>query len=144
MNDDLIASVAEMGVRIASLACVLESDMPESDEKRAAVREATRRMLDLYRDTVKGLHADNVGLRANVFRLEHALGQLPKTADGVPVTPGMKVFWRDDEYGDIAEQIVVNVNAAGLGDGQHPIPWSRVYSTPEALKAAEDAEEAGA
>ena len=86
-------------------------------------------------------------------RLQAIVDKLPKTADGVPVTPEM-ILWRKwpdlaPECDSIRTATVKAVHASGAtlycvahGDGyrETPVPWSELYSTREAAKAAIGAE----
>jgi hypothetical protein len=99
-----------------------------------------------------------LALRARVAELEAVVGKLPKTADGVPMTPGGHYWaWCRDEYAEDDDQweVVEVVWWAGDDEGefnsQYTLapsarqPWAsfevgKVYNTEEAAIAAKGAE----
>lgn len=83
------------------------------------------------------------GLAAEVQRLEEVVAKLPRTADGVPVVPGMPVYvnWQD---ADMEQQCVFAIHTIqGPGDtgalfyDDVVVPLQDAYSTPEAALAGE-------
>lgn len=75
-------------------------------------------------------------LRAYVRGLEEVVGKLPKTADGVPIVPGMQLW---DENGYYAGH-PTGVMWTDTGKNQRT---SRLYSTLKAAKSARAATDAG-
>jgi hypothetical protein len=81
---------------------------------------------------------------ARLKELDAIVGGLPKTADGVPVTIGMRLWPRNpapDDAGALVEGYSVVVHdPAGKGDGIVTLDEDDVgeetYSTPEAAEAA--------
>lgn len=82
--------------------------------------------LILLRDKVDAVTRERDELRAVVERL-------PKTADGVLATPGMKV-WRN--YDDGPALLYVGMSACGSDSWSMERDPSECYSTPEAALAA--------
>lgn len=93
-------------------------------------------------------------LEAERERLEAIIDKLPKTADGVPVTPGLTVFY---SYGDIvafpmrvqefSEWCVMDGVATAFAEGRHEDVFhlfytTECYSTREAAEAAVEQDEA--
>lgn len=94
---------------------------------------------------------DELRLRqAKVERLQAIVDKLPKTADGVPVVPGINVFrlWPNTALGceAVREHTVeaTHLNGVSLlgvahstsGWGETPIPFDQIFSTREAAEAA--------
>lgn len=87
-------------------------------------------------------------LRAKRDRLAEIVERLPKTADGVPITPGMTAWWytKDECGGGVisSTQIInmsTNLERFGVsfqsGGGENP---KYLYSTREAALAAKESE----
>lgn len=73
-------------------------------------------------------------LETEIARLREIVDKLPKTADGVPVVPGMKVY-----YAIVKEDLRVRDIYASRINSSSPTRfscWSSIYSTREAAEAA--------
>jgi hypothetical protein len=85
-------------------------------------------------DRVSALEAENAKLRAIVAKL-------PKTADGVPVVPGMNLWeLSTHQYPMHTEQFIEEVVSISQprGFGGSPNAFCRCYSTREAAEAAKE------
>lgn len=116
-------------------------------------RRDTESMGDLYirhveAMTAEGLHEKNriaaelAHRDAEIGRLRAIVDKLPKTVDGVPITPGMTVWRR--AAGQIPDRHeVFMVKAEHWVDERmiHFGPKSPVYSTPEAAAVAASPQE---
>lgn len=84
-------------------------------------------------------YAEIKRLRAEVERLQAIVDRLPKTADGVVVLPGMKLYAHDGNY---IESMDVGYKWEKRDDSSHPSPVYHLerycYSTHEAAEAARD------
>ena len=84
------------------------------------------------------LHAERLMDEAadRIAELEAIVEKLPKTADGVPVAPGMKVYDKDFQGYDVT-------GLRAMDDSSMPsdayLSWPRVYSTLAAAEAAKEA-----
>jgi len=65
-------------------------------------------------------------------RLQAIVAKLPKTADGVPIVPGMKV-WHMNQFGEIAE---AEVEIRFYGDPLDIVTEQRCYSTRQKAEQA--------
>lgn len=75
-----------------------------------------------------------------IQRLHAVIDQLPHTADGVPVVPGLSVF-RADPSGVGTEHLIANQNwASDTTSAPHAVYpyWKSCYSTIEAAEEARD------
>lgn len=100
------------------------------------------------------LLAERDALKAKILQLQAIVDRLPKTADGVPVAPGMMVWTPDDLDDPSLVTGVTNFNASGCdcdGDGEESYhnagddchwkcdrsnPANECYSTRAAAQAA--------
>lgn len=84
---------------------------------------------------------------AEAGRLREVVGKLPVTADGVPVTPGMKVFWVSEDPRSIAGimvEYITDADAYWRDRGEEmgiPLEWA--MSTEAAARAAQGISDAG-
>ena len=79
-------------------------------------------------------------LLAEIDRLRAELSELPHTADGVLVKPGMKVYSRDDctpYVGSFDVLGMVPYSDDSLPTASHSL-WPLYYSTPEMARAAKE------
>lgn len=74
-----------------------------------------------------------------IIRLQAVVDKLPKTADGVSVVPGMKVWvrWRTPEGTIVRQWETYTMSPFGAGDGDR-LHWNyaQCYSTEAAARAA--------
>lgn len=77
-------------------------------------------------------------LKAEIERLRAIVDKLPRTADGVPITPGMIVYYaaRGQVWDEMASEMFISARCSC----PTPERWSW-YSTPEAAKAARGGKE---
>ena len=98
--------------------------------------EAERITNIIRRDTIKPLQDQLEQAKADIERLEAIVDKLPKTADGVPITPGMKIWLINQDEGQ-ARFHAVDARDSTIkwwcGNCFHP---EEFYSTPEAAQAA--------
>lgn len=118
-----------------------ESAVDRLEDERKANR--TRRLEDATarhkaRMEIMSLQAEVAGLKCDAVRLRAIVDKLPKTADGVPVVPGMKVYCQDPT--GYIQGYDVGANSA-MTDSSIPSPgylqynWF-CYSTHEACEEA--------
>lgn len=74
-------------------------------------------------------------LRERCERAEAVVAKLPKTADGVPIPPGVHVYWK---YNPQLEFIPLGRLSAVPAVGGASEPMSEMYSTREAAQAAKE------
>lgn len=114
-----------------------------------------RRQLAQERKANEILGVVSEGLRKDIVERDAIIAKLPKTEDGVPITPGMKVWLPDEGAGpdegfvscdyisDVRDtgQVKLRWTSSGYG-GTPPCNWplsSECYSTKAAAEAARDA-----
>lgn len=137
----------EAAAEITSLKAEVErlKDISASDDKRldsAASRISTSGVNEWGCDAAEAMADKILGLRAKLATKEAIIDKLPKTADGVPVVPGMELHTPD---GGIVTACWVSEKSAAFLDGVAILDNWRVdnlYSTPEAAKAAKEAADA--
>ena len=120
---------SEMSELLDSLTTLTGSNIPAKAMQREVMRVA-REALQLH----NALQADNARLRAIVDKL-------PKTADGVPVVPGMEVWAKKNPSDSTVQSFIVcqdSVWASRFGGMSRAGAWliSKCYSTREAAEAA--------
>ena len=109
----------------------------DREDLRDALAEITR-----FRTIVDELRKEIQQLRRHVRIDEEIIDKLPRTADGVPVVPGMTLWdpvWPDDPFG-VQALLVFCPNARRsewmCNDGE--VDAAQCYSTREAADAARD------
>lgn len=110
--------------------------------------ERARASIDRYIGPVlAALRARCEAAEADAARMREALGELPKCADGTPVTPGMTVYWRSASPDTIDGVTVDGIYVGGatmIADGEEisiPLEWA--YPTKEAALRPEAGAGAG-
>jgi hypothetical protein len=84
-------------------------------------------------------------LRVRVEELTAIVDKLPKTADGVPITPGMQIWgklgWNDEPArATLRGSYLDGYSVGALEWGMNVVPEKEVYSTREAAEAAKESE----
>ena len=132
MNADLPAILAHVRALTAQLA---EAER-ERDKALAELSDARETWLDWASDNeIVGPYVpydEYEAIRAKLAAAEAVIAKLPKTADGVPVVPGMRVYGLTPARTTVWEEIVEQVS--------HKIIADEIYSTREAALAAKEAE----
>lgn len=128
----------------------------ESENARLAAEVAElRKSLESMRCPETGLlsyaalRQVNANLRVRLAESEAIVAKLPKTKDGVPVVPGVRIYYPVESY-DCCEVEAVRVDSVdmlGIGlDGQPFNQWRQTkpdgYSTREAAEAAKGGDDA--
>lgn len=98
-----------------------------------------------YENDMSEMEADRQELEAQLSAAQAIIDKLPKTADGVPVVPGMKVWWSHSN-GNIDDAEVCELRDGGCGviiwdeaTGRlaHHLEYVACYSTREAAETAQ-------
>lgn len=121
-----------------------DSKLPE--EVKAMARETIALVLADTRERMSALRNENLALARRVGAAEQIMARLPKTADGVPVVPGMTLHvdtgmgvyeMRTFNRLDFDRKTVVLQLLGTVGDTAHEVCFgvSRCYSTREAADA---------
>jgi len=96
---------------------------------------------ELCADCLKELHAECeaqiAALTAANAKLQAIVDKLPKTADGVAVMPGMKI-WLDDSDGPVERVDTAICTTPGPQVHWYEPIWSQCYSTRAAAEAAKE------
>jgi len=84
--------------------------------------------------------ANYADILAHVEALEALADKLPRTADGVRITPGMKIYSSDTRVGTAHAELRAHYSdgfsVIAIGWGVYIIPERDCYSTPEAALAS--------
>ena len=84
---------------------------------------------------------DSVSVHEHIERLTNIVAKLPKTADGVPVVPGMTLVWRSGPQGVIGESRAIREFTIS-DDPDRCTSFANYYSTFNAARDAYEAAEA--
>lgn len=79
---------------------------------------------------IRQLKDENYRLKAENKRLQAIVDKLPKTEDGVIITPGMKLFFSSKRFFPAHTEISIEEERVTFG------PFCGYYSTREAIEAA--------
>ncbi|HYF35133.1 MAG TPA: hypothetical protein VD994_07600 [Prosthecobacter sp.] len=108
--------------------------MPESIRERVEELQkdwaADHRNRDLIAGEIAELLLDNAPLFAAAEENAAIVARLPKTADGVPIVPGMKVW---DQRG---AEYLASMEGGRWMDQPQPQVWDLVYSSRDAAESA--------
>ena len=144
--ESLQAEVKGLRSEVAFWLCEGQQERPEVIELQTLVKLSSLSKTQLAR--VRELnnmfhleHEDHPVLLAKIKSLQAVVKQLPKTADGVPVAPGMKVFYRHAVGGTIYSDVIADLTPYST-DPESSI-WAggeigvdQCYSTEAAARAA--------
>lgn len=116
----------------------------ESDRDRLAAANAELQAeIDRINDAqaaslgaeINRLAAENAAQAREIERLREIVDRLPKTADGVPIVPGMEVYVETDDDGLQCDEVVVKLAAYDV----HDLPEFWFSTEAAALAPAADA-----